>query len=148
RGLVVPGDPPTHPAASGQTVAARWPALTATGLPVTPVEAWAFDEETARRTLLDQLRTTGLAGFGLEGRAAATAAAGGLLHYLRATQKVDLAHVRAVSYRQRADALLIDPQTLKHLDIIDSVEGGREGSLLDELDRTVSAMGSRLLRGC
>ena len=147
RELVVPGDPSTHPAASGQTVAARWPALTATGLPVTPVEAWAFDEETARRTLLDQLRTTGLAGFGLEGRAAATAAAGGLLHYLRATQKVDLAHVRAVSYRQRADALLIDPQTLKHLEIIESVEGGREGSLLDELDRTVSAMGSRLLRG-
>ena len=147
RELVVPGDPSTHPAASGQTVAARWPALTATGLPVTPVEAWAFDEETARRTLLDQLRTTGLAGFGLEGRAAATAAAGGLLHYLRATQKVDLVHVRAVSYRQRADALLIDPQTLKHLEIIESVEGGREGSLLDELDRTVSAMGSRLLRG-
>ncbi len=51
------------------------------------------------------------------------AAAGALVHYLRATQKVDLAHVRAVTYRQRADALLIDPTTSKHLEIIEGPEG-------------------------
>ena len=121
-------------------------ALSGIKTPSTPIEAWAFDPESGRRTLLDQLRTTGLEGFGLEGHPQAIAAAGALVHYLRGTQKVDLAHVRAITYRQRADALLIDPTTLKHLEIVEGSEGGRAASLLDELDRAVTSIGSRLLR--
>jgi DNA mismatch repair protein MutS len=120
--------------------------LAAGTLPITPVEAWVFERESARRTLLDQLRAGGLEGFGLERHAAATAAAGGLVHYLRDSQKVDLAHVRSISYRQRADSLLIDPTTLRHLELVEGSAGSREGSLLAELDRTVTTMGSRLLR--
>src|SRR6185503_4369676 len=67
-------------------------------------------------------------------------------HYLRVTQKADLAHVRSVTYRQRADSLLIDRTTLKHLEILEGSEGGREGSLIDELDRTMTSIGSRMLR--
>jgi DNA mismatch repair protein MutS len=123
------------------------PAIAASGLPVTPIEGWAFDHESARRALLDQLRAGGLEGFGLDGHPAAVAAGGALVHYLRGTQKVDLAHVRSIAYRQRADSLLIDPTTLKHLEILEGSEGGRDGSLLAELDCTVTALGSRLLRG-
>jgi DNA mismatch repair protein MutS len=126
---------------------AELPALVAaSGLPVTPVDAWMFDDESARRTLLDQLRAGGLEGFGLDRRPAAVSAAGALVHYLRSTQKADLAHVRAITYRQRADALLIDPITLEHLEILEGSEGGRDGSLLAELDATITAVGSRLLR--
>src|SRR6267142_1983631 len=120
--------------------------ITASGVPVTPVDAWTFDHESARRTLLEQLRAGGLEGFGLDRRPAAVAAAGALVHYLRTTQKVDLAHVRAITYRQRADALLVDPTTLKHLEILEGSEGGRDGSLLNELDRTITSVASRLLR--
>jgi DNA mismatch repair protein MutS len=120
--------------------------IAATGIPVTAIESWAFDYETARRTLIDQMRTSGLEGFGLDGRNAAVAAAGALVHHLRGTQKVDLAHVRSVTFRRRADALLVDPTTVKHLEIIDGSEGGREGSVLDQLDCTVTSIGSRLLR--
>ncbi|OLE82192.1 MAG: hypothetical protein AUF76_10450, partial [Acidobacteria bacterium 13_1_20CM_2_65_9] len=116
------------------------------GLPVTPLEPWMFELESARRTLLDQLRAGGLEGFGLDRHPAAVAAAGGLVHYLRESQKVDLAHVRSITYRQRADALLIDPTTVKHLEIVEGSEGGRDGSLLDQLDRTVTSIGSRMLR--
>jgi DNA mismatch repair protein MutS len=122
------------------------PSIGMNGLPVTPIEPWMFELESARRTLLDQLRAGGLEGFGLDRHPAAVAAAGGLVHYLRDSQKVDLAHVRSITYRQRADALLIDPTTLKHLEIVEGSEGGREGSLLDELDRTVTSIGSRMLR--
>jgi DNA mismatch repair protein MutS len=120
--------------------------IAAAGVPVTSTDAWAFDVESARRSLLEQLRTGGLEGFGLDGHPAAIAAAGALVHHLRGTQKADLAHVRAITYRQRADALLIDPTTLKHLEILEGADGGREGSLLDELDRTATSLGSRLLR--
>ena len=129
----------------GATVAAP-SAVTASGLPMTPVDAWTFDVESARRALLDQLKVGGLEGFGLDGHPAAVSAAGALVQYLRTTQKADLAHVRSLTYRQRADALLIDPTTLRHLEVIDGSEGGRDGSLLAELDRTVTSVGSRLLR--
>ena len=120
--------------------------IAATGIPVTTIESWAFDYETARRALIDQMRTAGLEGFGLDGRNAAAAAAGALVHHLRGTQKVDLAHVRSIVFRRRADALLVDPTTVAHLEIIDGSEGGRDGSLLDQLDCTVTSSGSRLLR--
>ncbi len=122
------------------------PPIVASGLPITPIADWSFELAAAQRTLLDQLRAGGLEGFGLDGHPAAIAAAGALVHHLRETQKVDLAHVRSVAYRQRADALLIDPTTLKHLEILEGSEGTRAGSLLDELDRTVTSIGSRLLR--
>ncbi|HKX58270.1 MAG TPA: DNA mismatch repair protein MutS, partial [Steroidobacteraceae bacterium] len=122
------------------------PVVSAAAIPITPIDGWAFDLESARRTLLDQLRVAGLEGFGLDRRPAAVAAAGALVHYLKSTQKVDLAHVRSLSYRQRSDALLIDPTTLKHLEILEGSEGGRDGSLLAELDRTITAVGSRTLR--
>jgi DNA mismatch repair protein MutS len=123
-----------------------WPIVANAGASITPLDGWAFDEESARRTLLDQLKAGGLEGFGMDRHPAAVAAAGALVHYLRTTQKADLAHVRAIAYRQRADSMLIDRTTLRHLEILEGSEGGREGSLLDELDRTVTAIGSRTLR--
>src|SRR5579872_981650 len=84
-------------------------AITASGIPITSIDGWAFEAESARRTLLDQLRAGGLEGFGLDRHPAAVSAAGALVHHLRGTQKVDLAHVRSIAFRQRADALLIDP---------------------------------------
>jgi DNA mismatch repair protein MutS len=116
------------------------------GVPVTTVDGWVFDVEVARRALLDQLRAGGLEGFGLDQHAAAVSAAGALVHYLRTTQKVDLEHVRSIAFRQRSDSLLIDSTTLKHLEILEGSDGGRDGSLLDEVDRTVTSIGSRTLR--
>ena len=70
-------------------------------IPVTTTDAWSFEPEAARRSLLDQLKTHGLDGFGLDGRVSAIQAAGGLIAYLRDTQKADLAHVRAISLQGR-----------------------------------------------
>ena len=115
-------------------------------IPLTRAAAWSFEPESARRTLLDQLRTHGLEGFGLDGHAAAVQAAGGLVTYLRDTQKADLAHVRGISLKTASDCLIIDPVTLKHLEVLIGSEGTVQGSLLNEIDRTVTSMGARLLR--
>jgi DNA mismatch repair protein MutS len=120
--------------------------IAADGTPLTGIDEWMFEKESARRTLLTQLQAGGLEGFGLEGHEAAVSAAGALVHHLRTTQKVDLAHVRGITYRARADALLVDPTTLEHLEIIEGAGGDRDGSLLDEIDRTITALGSRLMR--
>ena len=113
---------------------------------VTPLDSWAFDVNRAREALTGQFGTAGLDGFGLRNRPAAVAAAGALVHYLGETQRGRLAHVRGIAFRESADALVIDPATLGHLEVVRSAEGHRSGSLLGELDHTVTVMGSRLLR--
>jgi DNA mismatch repair protein MutS len=113
---------------------------------LTRAEPWTFEYESARRTLLSQLDAQSLQGYGLDGRSAAVSAAGALVHYLRDTQKADLAHVRDVSFRTSADCLLVDPTTLRNLEVIEASDGGRTGSLLHEIDRTITPMGGRLLR--
>ncbi len=113
---------------------------------LTYAAGWTFDQESARRTLLEQLRAQSLLGFGLEDRPAAVRAAGALVHYLRDTQKADLAHVREVAFRAGADCLLVDATTLRNLEVLDAADGGRTGSLLHGIDRTMTSMGGRLLR--
>ena len=121
------------------------PELDALHLPVTALDPWTFGFDHARESLRDQLRTT-LEGSDLAGHPAATQAAGALVQYLRDTQKVDLVHVRRIVFRSRADHVLVDASTCRHLEILESAGGGRAGSLLGELDRTVTPMGGRLLR--
>jgi len=128
------------------TIAETFPEIARLQIPVTMAEPWGFEPEAARQTLLDQLKTHGLEGFGLDGRTAAVQAAGGLVGYLRGTQKADLAHVRHVTFKASADCLIVDPITLKHLEVLIGSEGALKGSLLHEIDRTVTVMAGRLLR--
>ncbi len=113
---------------------------------LTPADEWTFDLESARRSLMTQMQTQTLHGFGLDDRPAATCAAGALVQYLRDTQKADLGHVREIAFRTTADCMVIDPTTFRNLEVIEAADGGRTGSLLHEIDRTVTPMGGRLLR--
>ena len=121
------------------------PELDARDLPVTTLEPWTFGFDHARQTLHDQLQTS-LEGSDLADHPAAARAAGALVQYLQDTQKVDLVHVRRIVFRSRADHVLVDATTCRHLEILESADGGRSGSLLGEIDRTVTPMGGRLLR--
>jgi DNA mismatch repair protein MutS len=134
-------------APQGLELATLLPEAVRLAIPTTLLETWSFGEERAERVLREQLRTQGLHGFGLEGHAAAICAAGALVEYLRDTQKVDLAHVRAVGWRERTDGLLVDAMTFRHLEVLEGAEGGRDGSLLSVLDKTQTAIGARTLRG-
>jgi len=146
REIVVPGGSGTDADRNPPCVSERIPEIARLQLPVTSAEPWGFEPEAARRTLLDQLKAHGLEGFGLDGRTAAIQAAGGLVAHLRGTQKADLAHVRSVTFKTAADCLIVDPITLKHLEVITGSEGALKGSLLHEIDRTVTVMAGRLLR--
>ena len=118
-----------NPGAGRQRVRARrWRRRRSSTRAITAAEAWTFEYESARRTLLAQLRAQSLQGFGLDGhRRRRSRAAGALVQYLRDTQKAELAHVRDISFRTGADCLLIDPTTLKNLEVIEAADGGRDG---------------------
>jgi DNA mismatch repair protein MutS len=133
--------------ASDVAITDRIPEIGRLQVPVTTAEPWIFESESARRALLDQLKVLGLEGFGLDGRTAAIEAAGGLVAYLRDTQKADLAHVRSIAYKTTDEVLVIDPITLRHLEVVVGSDGAAAGSVLHEIDRTMTSMGGRLLRG-
>ncbi len=113
---------------------------------VTMVDPWTFEPARAHQALAEQLGVTSLTGFGLDRAPAATAAAGAVIAYLRQTQRGAITHVRDISLLVASDALLLDPVTLRHLNVVEGADGGRAGSLLDTIDRTLTPMGGRLLR--
>ena len=124
------------------------PGIEHVAVPMTAAEPALFDLERARQTLLGQLGTASLDGFGLtpDQHPAAIRAAGGLVRHLRDTQKVELEHLRTLEFRTRADHLVIDAATFDHLEVLAGTEGRRTGSLLGEVDLTSTPMGGRLLR--
>ena len=132
---------------TGVELAREVPELSDSTIHATKVDPWTFGLDHADRLLREQLRAASLDGFGLGGHAAATMAAGALIQYLRDTQKVDLEHIRSLTYRARADHVLIDPAAFRHLEILEGATGGRAGSLIAEIDFTRTPMGGRLLRG-
>ena len=138
RELVVPAGLPL-----GDALARALPS----GGVLTPSDADAFEPRAAADLLARQLDVLSLDGFGLRDRPAAVAAAGGLVQYLKDTQHSGLEHLNAIRMHDPAQFLVLDPATRRNLDLERTAkDGGRVGSLLHAVDRTVTAAGGRLLR--
>src|SRR5271156_4373011 len=107
---------------------------------------WHFDPESATRALTEQFHTRDLAGFGCADKPLAIAAAGALLAYVRETQKSALPHLLSIPPEERDAALIMDPPTRRNLELDESLAGKPELTLAGVFDRTVTAMGGRMLR--
>ncbi len=108
--------------------------------------AWHFEEETAGRTLAEQLGTLDLRGFGVESLPLAISAAGALLQYVKETQRTALPHLRSLRVERRDATLQIDAATRRNLEIDASTSGREDATLVALLDSTVTSMGARALR--
>ncbi|MBQ2087207.1 MAG: DNA mismatch repair protein MutS, partial [Selenomonas sp.] len=70
-----------------------------------------------------------------------------LLDYLHATVMTDLTHLNQLNFLDASENLVIDTYTLRNLEITRNLrDGGKKDTLLDVLDFTQTAMGSRLLK--
>ncbi|NNE70597.1 MAG: DNA mismatch repair protein MutS, partial [Rhodothermales bacterium] len=76
----------------------------------------------------------------------AVIAAGACLHYLSETQQRGLPHIRSVRPLALDGFMALDPQTKRNLELVSSMQGHPDGSLIGILDRTRTPMGGRLLR--
>ncbi|MFT5710116.1 MAG: DNA mismatch repair protein MutS [Halioglobus sp.] len=108
--------------------------------------AWEFDPESARRALNTQFQTHDLQGFGCDDLELAIGAAGALLQYVKDTQRNNLPHIRSMSHENRAHSVILDAATRRNLEIDVNLSGGDSNTLFSVMDRSVTAMGSRLLR--
>src|SRR6266478_5957158 len=142
--------------------------LDGTGGVESRLEDWIFQYDYADRVLREQFGVAELTGFGLDAHPQAIAAAGAIVHYLRenATHRSDpgnggngnaasaleaLGHLDRVRYYQQHDALVLDPVSVRNLELINPIfteESSRSGptTLLATLDVTVTGMAARLLR--
>jgi DNA mismatch repair protein MutS len=112
-----------------------------------------FNPKDAAQLLQTQFAVHSLDGFGCRGLTAGIGAAGAVLRYFRETQPTaSLAHLRRLQTRWSGDAMHLDSATIRNLELVRSLEasehrlGKDQPTVLSVLDRTATAMGSRLLR--
>src|ERR1700734_3538257 len=133
----------------------------------TRLDEWGFEANYATRMLEQHFRGATLEGFGLNGHASATAAAGALVHYLRETSAIGartpedsvtnpslrpagagLEHLDRISYYEQQDSMILVAVTVRNLELVEPSAGDDASStLLKAIDETATGMGARLLRG-
>lgn len=117
------------------------------GIHLSSAQDWTFEFDGAEQLLLEHFRVSSLAGFGLDDQQDAVAAAGGVLQYLRATQRQALDQLTTLRAYSTDSFMVLDQFTRRNLELVATIRGGKtRGSLLGILDRTVTPMGKRLLR--
>ena len=114
----------------------------------TPLEDWVFAPDHAIPLVENHFGVLSLEGFGLAGKPAASAAAGAILYYARATQRGALEHVDRIGFYERHSALVLDAVTVRNLELVEPLfaGAGEAVTLFRALDATSTPMGKRLLR--
>ena len=109
------------------------------------LDDWVYTEQTGHQKLLKHFGVKSLKGFGVEHLKNGITAAGAILQYLEQTQHTQLGHITHISRIEEEKYVRLDKFTIRSLELLQPMQDdGR--SLLDVIDRTVSPMGSRLLR--
>ncbi len=109
------------------------------------LDEWVFSEDRSRQKLQTLLGTTSLKGFGLENMAEGITAAGAILYYLDFTEHKNIAHITKISRVDEGDHVWLDKFTIRNLELFGS-NAERGLSFVSVIDRTLSPMGSRLLK--
>jgi DNA mismatch repair protein MutS len=114
----------------------------------TEQDEWVFTEEYAVPLLRQQLKVHSLEGVGLGGHAAASVAAGAIVHYLRSTKQGALEHVDGLRFYEKRDCLELDAVSVRNLELVEPlfVSEGAQTTLLWTMDACSTPMGKRMLR--
>lgn len=109
------------------------------------LDDWVFTDQSARQKLLKHFGTTSLKGFGVDHLKNGVIASGAIMQYLELTQHTHIGHITALARIEEDKFVRLDKFTARSLELLQPMQ--EDGlSLLDVIDRTVTPMGSRLLR--
>ncbi len=118
--------------------------VTESGAAPTVLARGSFDSAGSEKRLCALFGVGSLDAFGSFGRAEISAL-GALIDYLDLTQRGKLPLLRPPVRETPGGSMQIDAATRRNLELTAALSGGREGSLLAAVDRTVTAAGARLL---
>lgn len=109
------------------------------------LDDWVFTDQSARQKLLKHFGTKSLKGFGVDHLKNGIIASGAIMQYLELTQHTHIGHITALARIEEDKFVRLDKFTARSLELLQPMQ--EDGlSLLDVIDRTVTPMGSRLLR--
>ncbi len=109
------------------------------------LEDWVFNEDSAHDRLLKHFETKSLKGYGVHNLKYGIVAAGSVMHYLDITQHHRVQHITGLSRIEEDKYVWLDKFTIRNLELFGSVNDGGN-SLVGIIDRTISPMGSRMLK--
>lgn len=109
------------------------------------LEDWVYQPDFANETLLKHFDTKSLKGFGVEDLKEGVIAAGSILHYLTETQHHKLEHITSISRIAEDEYVWMDKFTIRNLELYNSTNNNAV-TLLNVIDKTISAMGGRMLK--
>ena len=109
------------------------------------LDDWMFTTESAHDRLTKQFETKNLKGFGVDKIPNGVIAAGAILHYLDMTQHHQTGHISALSRIEEDRYVWLDKFTVRNLELYGTYNEGAK-TLVDIIDRTISPMGSRMMR--
>lgn len=107
-------------------------------------ESWHFDHKCATEMLTQHFEISTLDAFGLKGMVGTINAVGGLLLYLTTDLLTNIDHIKTIKKVDLSSHLTVDYQTSLSLDILVSTSSHKSATLRQIMDRTRTAMGSRL----
>ncbi len=110
-----------------------------------PLDEWVFTEENAQDKLLEQFQTRTLKGFGVHALSHGVIASGAILQYLQLTQHTKTPHISGISRIEEDHYVWLDRFTIRNLELFQSIHEGAK-TLLEVMDKTISPMGSRLMK--
>ena len=113
-------------------------------IPLTPLAKSSFDSTAAEKRVCELFKVSTLEAFGTFSRAEISAM-GAVIDYLEITQKGKLPLLQPPVQEAEDRVVQIDAATRRNLELTRSLSGGRAGSLLSVVDRTVTPAGARLL---
>ena len=113
-------------------------------IPLTPLAKSSFDSTAAEKRVCELFKVSTLEAFGTFSRAEISAM-GAVIDYLEITQKGKLPLLQPPVQEAEDRVVQIDAATRRNLELTRSLSGGRTGSLLSVVDRTVTPAGARLL---
>nr|MBA3900821.1 DNA mismatch repair protein MutS [Bacteroidota bacterium] len=109
------------------------------------LEDWVFSEDFTHELLLKHFQTKSLKGFGVENMALGTIAAGAALHYLTEANHSKTSHISKITRIEEDKYVWLDRFTIRNLELFSS-HNQDAVTLIDVIDKTVSPMGSRMLK--
>jgi DNA mismatch repair protein MutS len=113
----------------------------------TSLPDWKFELDRCQENLKNHFNVITLDGFGLRGKNEGIRAAGALIDYLNETQGASLKLLTDLSTYSLDDFMTLDIATRRNLELAQTIRSGEvKGSLLGEIDRTITPMGARLIR--
>lgn len=109
------------------------------------LEDWIYKSDYANQILTQHFQTNSLKGFGIEELHEAILTAGSILYYLSETQHNQLQHITSIQRIAEDSYVWLDKFTIRNLELYTG-SSSQSVSLLDVIDKTISAMGSRTLK--